>query len=115
MAEIYLWNPKDGNVGHCSLRLDDESYISFWPCEEYGGTKAFANRTVPSTSGTYESDKVSEGGRGPDKTIRIRGTLNNQKIHTWWRKNQACGYSVTNNSSTMVEIALEVGDLNSHE
>jgi hypothetical protein len=115
MAEIYLWKPKDGNIGHCSLRLDDQSYISFWPREEYGGAIAFENRTVPSTSATHESDKVSVGGRGPDQTIRIRGTLNNQKIHTWWKENQACGYSISNNSSTMVENALEVGDLDSHE
>ncbi len=115
MAQIYLWNPKDGNVGHCSLRLDDESYVSFWPCEEYGQRQAFLNETVPSTSSAYEADRISEGRRDPDRTIRIRGRLNNQSIHSWWMQNQACGYSVSNNCSTMVEKALAAGGLNSDE
>lgn len=114
MARIYFWDPADGQVGHCSLRLDDETYISFWPSEDYGITQAFANRTVASEAHEYESDKVDEG-RAEDRSIQIRGKLNNQKIKTWWAKNKGCGYSVSNNCSHMVEKALEVGELETKE
>jgi hypothetical protein len=114
MATIYFWDPKGKCVGHCSLRLDDGAYISFWPCKEYGLTQAYANITVPSTCATYESDKQDEG-RDADRTIRIKGKMSNEKIHTWWMTNQECGYSVSNNCSSMVEKALEVGQLESTE
>jgi hypothetical protein len=34
MAEVNLWEPNDGHIGHCSLTLDDGSYVSFRPCGE---------------------------------------------------------------------------------
>jgi hypothetical protein len=114
MAKIYFWDPDGKNVGHCSLRLDDGAYISFWPCQDYGPTQAIANITVPSACHTYENDKIDEG-RDADRIIGIRGKMNNEKIHTWWMRNQECGYSVSNNCSTMVEKALEVGQLESNE
>jgi hypothetical protein len=114
MAKIYFWDSYSENVGHCSLGLDDGTYISFWPDEEYGPVQAFTNITVPSVCSSYKRDKEEER-RVENRTIRIRGKLNNEKIHTWWMRNKECGYSVSNNCSTMVEKALEVGQLESTE
>ncbi len=116
MAKVNLWEPNDRHIGHCSLTLDDESYVSFWPCGEYGKSEILNNKTVLSTSSTYQNDRLQGRDRDPDTFIRLRGRLNNEAIHTWWMQNMACGFSIkSNNCTTMVENALEVGGLESDE
>jgi hypothetical protein len=115
MAKILLWNPKDGNIGHCWLELSDGLYVSFWPEGEYGVWQAYTNQTFPSKSSTYEADRKAEGLRDPDRTILIRGNLNNQDINSWWNKNSNSGYNVPNNCSKIVEKALEAGNLDTDE
>lgn len=33
MAILYVWEAGGGSVGHCSLLLDNGTYISWWPKE----------------------------------------------------------------------------------
>jgi hypothetical protein len=116
MAEMYIWEPHGDKVGHCSLKLDDGSYVSFWPCGDYGISQVAKNETIPSTSSTYENDKVLEGNRNPNRTISIKGRLNNPPIHTWWMRNMASGYNMQScNCTTIVESALKVGGLDPNE
>jgi hypothetical protein len=116
MAEVNLWEPNHGHIGYCSLALNDGSYVSFWQCREYSKSEVLNNETVPSTSSTYENDRLLQRDKDPETFIRLSGRLNNQAIHTWWMQNMACGFSIrSNNCTTMVENALEVGGLESDE
>jgi hypothetical protein len=116
MAKIYIWNKSGKNVGHCSLKLDDGTYISFWPDSNTAQrVKIPTGKTVSSKGSTYKDDVDAEG-HDPDTIIEIRGKLNNQKIHKWWMENQDSGYHLyTNNCTNIVEKALEVGDLDPKE
>lgn len=38
VVSVYVWLPKDGNVGHGSLGLSDGTYISWWPAGDKNKT-----------------------------------------------------------------------------
>ena len=112
MAKIYLWEPTSGLYGHCSLLLDNGTYVSYWPSEPFGQKEAMKNITVESEASTYIEDVKSEGNRNPDITINIKGKLDDWRIESWWLECQNCGYSIGRcNCFSMIVIALEKGNL----
>ncbi len=115
MAQIFLWEPKCEHGAHCSLKLDNDFYISFWPCGAYGLDKAFINQTISSKWSTYDKDRSDLYGRSPETTIKIKGKLDNQVIESWHMKNRKCDFSFKNDCLAMVQNALKVGNLKSDE
>ena len=102
-AQVYIWYPKDRNVGHSSIKTDLGEYGSFWP---EGNWKIDAQGTF----NTYEGDIRSEG-RVPDVIIDVTGV--DEKAMTHHIKNlkrDAPNYQWRGNNCTdFVEDTLRQG------
>jgi len=111
LLEVYVWEPTKTTWGHASMRLDDGTYISWWPqragkskcnCGYIFTSPAYQNRN-------YYQDKRDEG-RPPDKAYRIRN-LNEEKIREWWEnwKKDLDWSSLSRNCSTTIAEGLKAG------
>lgn len=79
MAKIYLWQPKLGvGVGHLSLLLADNTYISHWP-KESRKTKTVLPRLTGALDSTGKRKSFEEDvriiGRKPDGSLKIPDNL----------------------------------------
>ncbi|CAG2173617.1 unnamed protein product [Oppiella nova] len=112
---VYFWEPGRHGVGHCSLMLNDEFYISFWPKDEYGKAEYLSSASVESTTNTYAGDCKAEGGN-PDITLEINLTKDMcDRIKEWWARHKGEMYlGTTNHCADMVERALTYGIGNGH-
>lgn len=59
-GSVYIWYPKDRNVGHCSLQIGEdnspENYVSWWP----DGTAKFSGRNNVLTSFVLHNDEIKQ-------------------------------------------------------
>ena len=116
--EVYIWTYRGKNDawGHASVKLDDGTYISWWPEGE--------NReSIPLVEDIYTADAIKdrtfvqdvtgEDGRSPDVTIPIHG-LDEVAIAIWWDafKNDPNNKwkTLSQNCSTTVADALKAGN-----
>lgn len=120
LLDVFVWKftgsgPND-NWGHASIRLDDGTYISWWP----GGqrTPPDSNKyDAPALPPDYARDRQLEGadrghpeGIDPDIIIHLSG-LDENAISQWWNSFKASHTWSTRsqNCSTTVADALKAG------
>jgi RHS repeat-associated protein len=113
LLEVFYWEPIGGGegssggwYGHVSIRLDDGTYISYWPSNPLNSNKILIDHTPPFAP-NYDRDKKGEGGREPEK-IHITG-LDECKIKEWWESGYHGDFSAFNNCSAIVSMALRQG------
>ena len=119
LADVYIWNG-DGSAaaalsggawGHAAIRLDDGTYISWWP-DPARGTEQKEGRYTRADAirdDTYAHD-VKDEKRPPDQVIHIDG-LDEARIADWWKKykkNPIWDFSKRNCSHTVVD-AISAG------
>jgi RHS repeat-associated protein len=118
LLDVFTWKARDG-YGHASIRLQNGTYISWWPSAHREGNK---NRCdcpkdnlyhAPANSDqTYEDDVAGEDGHSPDEVIHIDG-LNEDAIASWWsafKNNPQNNWNTSSqNCSTTVYDALRSG------
>ena len=82
MITVYVWLPKrvnnQKNVGHASMLVNEQTYISWWPDESAGLGRDYH----PIRNKNYRSD-VRDEGCNPDWSVRLQG-LNEEAILNWW-------------------------------
>jgi RHS repeat-associated protein len=107
LAELYYWGPGGGSkFGHLALKLDDGTYISYWPSCHIPKDNVW--KSCPSRPADEERDR-REQGRNPEK-IRIDG-LDEAAIKDWWNSGKGHGdWSNYNNCSDIVADALSRGE-----
>lgn len=59
MSTVFVWYPKNGNVGHASMQLDAGGYVSWWPSKNINLKN---HSTKDAASPGISEDKKSEGG-----------------------------------------------------
>ncbi|XP_060562527.1 uncharacterized protein LOC132722109 isoform X2 [Ruditapes philippinarum] len=106
--KVYIWRPFGQNVGHSSMLLQDETYISWWPDGECSQTN-FTRPAAPHTS--FQEDADIEGNSTPP-TFTIKVTDEQmQNIKGWWeefKSNEENKYIIINNNcSTVIYNALK--------
>ncbi len=114
-VKVYVWLPKGGRVGHSSMQVGDQAYISFWPGH---GRKGFVRTAIRKMTMNvkrspfyrdYESDLEAEEG----EPIMVElDSLDEAVIQTYWEKVQASelNYELTEfNCSTIIANALYLG------
>ena len=106
---LYWTHDQNSKFGHTALRLQDGTYISYWPtC--YFGKDPQPFKHCPARSSNYDADVAGEENRTP-QTILITG-LDEQAIKQWWNDGKGHGdFSLWNNCSDIVSDALRVGGL----
>jgi len=114
-VKIYVWLPKGGRVGHSSMQVDDQTYLSFWPGH---GRKGFVRTAIRKMTMNvkrrpfyrdYASDREEEGF---DPIMVELHSLNETAIQIYWEKVQRSGldYELTDfNCSTVIANALYLG------
>jgi len=121
---VYVWKSRKTssgkNVGHSSMMVSGHTYISWWPEETAGLGRDYH----PIRNQTYEKDVEYEACK-PDWAIKLQG-LNETAILKWWANfglvkdgtlldGPLPPYNITRlNCSTVVAIALKVGDGDKH-
>ena len=91
MVILYIWYPSimDLQVGHTSLDINGEEYVSFWPSDDNSNVKRKKVEVALSSrqwtySDSYDED-IAEEGSPAHITIKIRG-LNEKEMMKWWGK-----------------------------
>ena len=119
MVTTYVWLPKtvgaEKNVGHTSILVGPQTYISWWPAEP---ARLWQDHH-PIRNKDYASDVADEQGR-PDFSILLVG-LDEERIIEWWSmfglvrggtvlEGPMLPYNLlTQNCSTVVARGLKVG------
>ena len=109
-SEFYYWGAGgDSKYGHVALRLQDGTYISYWPsC--FFGKDAPPWKHCPPRPADYDRDFDDEYPRKPE-IIVITG-LDENAMKRWWNNGKAHGdFRDGNNCSDIVIQALRVGGL----
>jgi hypothetical protein len=79
---VYVWLPNrrgnQKNVGHASMLVGEQTYISWWPDQSAG----FGRDFHPIRNKSYRSDVKDEGGT-PHWSVQLNG-LNEKAILDWW-------------------------------
>jgi hypothetical protein len=82
MIAVYVWLPKSvgnqKNVGHSSMLVKAQTYVSWWPDEAAGLVGDFH----PIRNKSFASD-VEDEGAGPDFTVTLNG-LDEKAVLDWW-------------------------------
>ncbi len=116
--EVYVWTYRGKNEawGHASMKLDDGTYISWWPEGETADSIPLVENIYTADAiknRTFAQDVVGEDGRMPDVTISING-LDENAIAVWWNqfKNDPNNKwkTLSQNCSTTVAEALKTGN-----
>lgn len=99
-----------GGVGHLSMQLDDETYISFWPNRDCTTSVSSMKNKTHSLSPSYSVD-VREEGREADDSLTVASHMVDQvKIRNWWNSNKSDAYNLfKNNCALAVKNALKAG------
>ena len=113
--KIHVWLPHDGTVGHASLQIVGDIYISFWPASEVskGSAKAKSRLkwgTAPAAVASYEDDKQNEGGRDAETVTLV--SLEVDPIRAYWVKllgSKKSYHFLWYNCSTVVAGCLRLG------
>jgi hypothetical protein len=114
-VKVYIWLPNEGRVGHSSMQIGGETYISFWPGQ---GRKGFVRTAIQKMTMNvkrrpyyrdYESDLAAEGF---DPIVVELNNLDEMSIEIYWNKVQGSelNYELTEfNCSTIIANALYIG------
>ncbi|XP_052085800.1 uncharacterized protein LOC127723272 [Mytilus californianus] len=113
MTFIYVWEAFEGSVGHCSLLLDNGTYVSWWP---KGNASGFKKKKKVNAQGhlpdNYEED-VEEMGRYATHRFHISSEkVNTLAISKWWSNYKIEGYGynlISHNCCDVVLKALKKG------
>ena len=111
VVKVNIWNyhSLESNVGHASLNIGGNLYISWWP--QSGKRGRALVRKVPAVRMTYDEDCKKEGGI-EDMSVNVLGDINEAAIRRWWQQLLQSGkeYHLTNfNCCTVVYEALKAG------
>jgi hypothetical protein len=111
MVIVYVWIPADGSApGHTSLEADN-TYITYWPCEDgiYGKKNEKGIKTDGfAYSDSYEED-CDEIGRKAEYVIKIQ-SMPTSLIKKYWDEIDSSSYDLFfYNCSTVVANALLEG------
>jgi hypothetical protein len=113
--KIFVWLPRDGNVGHSSMLLGEGTYISLWPGHGRKGFKRSAIRSVTlnvKRKPHYRDFSADVEAEGFEPTTVECDGLDEPKIRVYWEKVQASElqYELTEfNCSTIIANALYIG------
>lgn len=110
-ARFFYW-PAHGasKFGHVSLRLDDGTYISYWPSCRLPKDPLPYIHNCPARKADYEKDLEGEDNLAPLE-IQIDG-LDEAAIKRWWNSGTGHGdFGDLNNCSDVVSEALRIGGL----
>jgi hypothetical protein len=120
MVTLYIWYPAingELQVGHTSLDIDGDEYVSFWPADGDSNSQRKKKKVAFSSSSwtyseSYDED-IKEEGRRAQQIIKIRG-LNEKEMIRWWEDFHAEAQSrkfhlIGNNCSTVVAQCLYRG------
>jgi len=114
-VKVYVWLPRGGQVGHSSMQVGEQTYISFWPGH---GRKGFVRTALQKMTMNvkrrpyyrdYEGDRDAEGF---DPVVVELEHLDEAAMAAYWDKVQASelNYELTEfNCSTIIANALYVG------
>ncbi|XP_046561896.1 uncharacterized protein LOC124270876 [Haliotis rubra] len=88
---IYIWmHVGVSQVGHASLRLSNDEYVSWWPQE--GTSKCGFMKKRNKCNGSLQDD-IREEGMDPDYTFNIPSThLDLVKMTTYWNQQKSTGH-----------------------
>ena len=111
LAEVFIWGPSGSNVGHVSIKLDDGTYVSFWPSEGINKKIEFFIPQEGTFNPDYLTDVQSEGGNPPE-IFKIDG-LDEQAMKSWFdeSKNSPPKYCMPYVCHDAVSEMLKVGGL----
>jgi RHS repeat-associated protein len=121
LADLYIWKGYNGDWGHSSLKLNDGTYISWWPQDinhEYtsplGSLAPALFEADARVNQTYDLDRTLE--RHKESQIIHLDNLDEGAIRDWWEKfKRSHKYNSTGqNCSTTVVDALEAGGSGRH-
>ena len=113
--KVLVWLPNAGNVGHTSMQVDEDVYISFWPDK---AKKTFAGSIIRNLTMNvvrrplyrdYEFDREKNGFE--PITIELEA-LNEEEIKKYWFKvkDSEVSYKLADfNCSTVIANALYIG------
>lgn len=107
---VYVWLLSPGNVGHVSLKIDNE-YASFWPSQAAGKKDFKIGQThEPAFPSSYKVDKRLEG-KDCDHTVIFQNLNEEVMIKCWqeFRANPKRYNMLKQNCSTVVAWLLEIG------
>lgn len=114
-VKVYVWRPCGGRVGHCSMAVGKQTYISLWPGL---GRKGFARSVIQKMTMNvkrrpfyrdYESDLEAEEF---EPIVVELYSLDEAAIEQYWEKVQMSGleYELTEfNCSTIIANVLYLG------
>jgi hypothetical protein len=114
-VKVFVWLPKGGNVGHSSMQVGSDAYISFWPGHGRKGFFRSALRRMTMNVKRrpfyrdYAADVEAEGFEPAAVDLEA---LDEAKIQTYWEKVQASElqYELKEfNCSTIIANALYLG------
>ncbi len=113
LATLYYWGarfngPYLQRYGHVSLKLDDGTYISFYPTKF--NLLGLNNPVDASFHEWLEQDDLGEGS-SPDVSIQLNN-LDEGAIEQWWQKFKKSNpkfQGLGRNCSTIVATALDMG------
>jgi len=106
LLKVYVWKSRPGYWGHASLRLNDGTYISYWPSRDMSPKAVFDRCSARPPD--YNADVRGEGGREPDVTFDIND-LDEDAIKQWWGNGQHGDWGAFNNCADIVLVALQQG------
>mgnify|MGYP000932422544 CR=1 FL=1 len=116
--EIYVWNYRGSKEawGHASMKLDNGTYISWWPEGQNRDSIPFVSDIYTADAiknRTYVQDVAGEDGRTPDITITING-LDETAIQQWWNDFRSDSdnkwKTLSQNCSTTIADGLKAGN-----
>lgn len=114
LADVYYWKGYNGDWGHSSIRLNDGTYISWWPVD-YNHDFPLSSLTDDYFTADARPDEsftndVDLEGHYPNEEIHIDG-LDEDAIRRWWDKYKKSHRfnSAFQNCSTTVFDALSAG------
>lgn len=112
LAQLLYWSPpstghlSDELYSHVAIKLNDETYISYWPNGEID--PYILIDYLPARTANYDLDKKGEQGRKP--TVIQLNNLNESAMKKWWNSGKGHGnFTDFNNCSNIASQALRAG------
>ncbi|CAG2166538.1 unnamed protein product [Oppiella nova] len=114
VVKVYCWEAKD-SFGHFAVKLTDDTYLSFWPLNQYDINDA---NNLRHTASRYHDDSNEDRlveGRVQDEIIEIQKDLDEQKIKDFWEANKTSTFGMFNNCAIMTFKLIEAGGIDEND
>jgi len=114
-VKVFVWLPRGGDVGHTSLEIDEDVYISFWPDKS---RKTFAASILlhmdvnVERKPLYQDYQFDLNKLGFEPTVIELEHLQESQIRDYWQKIQESKLSwrlAEFNCATIIANALYIG------